>query len=325
MPKRTTGGTWRERGGRAAAVLVLVGVPTALVGGVASCVASDMGHLPGDAMERVRETPYDKTAAAYGHRAWAVGDTVVRSRFDAVTAFDARTGERRWEHAVPGRAEICATSDAADSVALVGPMEPLEAQEAAGAGDGEGCSTVAAIDLRNGRELWRTGRLPGGGDPKDGDDVLATGAGLAVVRDEGGQGERGTGPAHAAPPARRPGGAGLRPADRRPALEGRRAGGLPPRRSRRLPEAGPGAAGLRHPGRARRLRPGRRHGAVDRSARRPPPRRPGARGRRRRLCTREGAARRSSPTPGSIPTSAPSTTPLRVRPRLPHPSAKADR
>lgn len=188
MPKRTTGGTWRERGGRAAAVLVLVGVPTALVGGVASCVASDMGHLPGDAMERVRETPYDKTAAAYGHRAWAVGDTVVRSRFDAVTAFDARTGERRWEYAVPGRAEICATSDAADSVALVGLMEPLEAQEAAGAGDGEGCSTVAAIDLRNGRELWRTGRLPGGGDPKDGDDVLATGAGLAVVRDEGGQG-----------------------------------------------------------------------------------------------------------------------------------------
>ncbi|MFG3507102.1 PQQ-binding-like beta-propeller repeat protein [Streptomyces sp. NPDC047821] len=156
-------------------MLVLVGVPLALVGGVASCVASDMGHLPGDAMEQVWDTPYDKTAAEYGNRAWAVGDTVVRSRFDAVTAFDARTGERRWEYVVPGRAEICATSAAAGSVALIGLMD---------AQDGKGCSTVAAIDLTNGRELWRTSRLPGGGDPEDGDDVLATGAGLAVVRDE---------------------------------------------------------------------------------------------------------------------------------------------
>ncbi|WP_345286932.1 PQQ-binding-like beta-propeller repeat protein [Streptomyces gulbargensis] len=175
MAEGTTGRTWRERGGFAVAVLVVLGVPLALVGGVASCVASDMGHLPGDAMERVWDTPYDKEAAAYGNAAWAVGDTVVRSRFDAVTAFGARTGERRWEYAVPGRTEICATSAATDSVALVGLMEPQ---------DGKGCATVAAIDLRNGRELWRTGRLAGAGDPKDGDDVIATGAGLAVVRDE---------------------------------------------------------------------------------------------------------------------------------------------
>ncbi|MFF5974750.1 PQQ-binding-like beta-propeller repeat protein [Streptomyces sp. NPDC012769] len=175
MAERTTERTWRERGGLAVAVLVLVGVPLALIGGIASCVASDTGNLPGDSMERVWDTPYDKTAAEYGNAAWSVGDTVVRSRFDAVTAFDAGTGERRWEYVVPGRVEICATSAATDSVALIGLMETQ--------GD-KGCATVAAIDLKNGRELWRTSRLPGVTDPKYADDDLATGAGLAVVRDE---------------------------------------------------------------------------------------------------------------------------------------------
>ncbi|MEV6330879.1 PQQ-binding-like beta-propeller repeat protein [Streptomyces sp. NPDC051909] len=153
---------------------LLLGVPLALVGGIASCVASETGNLPGDGMERVWDTPYDRTAAEYGNAAWLVGDTVVRSRFDAVTAFDARSGKRRWEYAVPGRAEICATSTgAADSVALIGLME-----------GGKGCATVAAIDLKNGRELWRTARQPGHADPRYADDVLATGAGLAVLRDE---------------------------------------------------------------------------------------------------------------------------------------------
>lgn len=49
----------------------------------------------------------------------------------------------------------------------------------------KGCATVAAIDLRDGRELWRTGRGPGSGEPADTADVVATGAGLAVLRDEG--------------------------------------------------------------------------------------------------------------------------------------------
>ncbi|MCX2181538.1 PQQ-binding-like beta-propeller repeat protein [Streptomyces sp. SKN60] len=162
--------TWRGVFG--CLVAVLIGL--ALVGGLSSCVASELGRMPGDAMERVWDTPYDRVAAEYGNRAWLVGDTVVRSRFDAVTAFDARSGKRRWEYAVPGRAEICATSTAAaDSVALIGLME-----------DGKGCGTVAAIDLKDGHELWRTTRRHGDADPKYADDVLATGAGLAVLRDE---------------------------------------------------------------------------------------------------------------------------------------------
>ncbi|WP_407914982.1 PQQ-binding-like beta-propeller repeat protein [Kitasatospora sp. NE20-6] len=174
MAASTTGGAPSGAWRRVPAVLVLIGVPLALVGGLASCVASETGHLPGDSMERVWDTPYDRTAAGYGNAAWALGDTVVRSRFDAVTAFDAGTGERRWEYAVPGRAEICATGNAADSVVLVGLTE------------GKGCATVAAIDLEDGRELWRTGRRPGSAAPKDGSgsDTVAAGAGLAVVLDE---------------------------------------------------------------------------------------------------------------------------------------------
>ncbi|MET9803394.1 PQQ-binding-like beta-propeller repeat protein [Streptomyces sp. NPDC006368] len=172
MATRTNDSTPRGPWRWALAVLVLIGVPLALVGGIASCVASEMGHMPGDSMERVWDAPRDRKAAEYGNAAWAVGDIVVRSRFDAVTAFDAGTGKRRWEYAVPGRAEICATSTAADSVALIGLME------------GKGCGTVAAIDLKDGRELWRTDRRPGSGDAKDDSDVVATGAGLAVLLDE---------------------------------------------------------------------------------------------------------------------------------------------
>ncbi|MGW6571868.1 outer membrane protein assembly factor BamB family protein [Streptomyces sp. NPDC054945] len=174
-------------GRRLPALLLLLGIPLALVGGLASCVASETGHLPGDSMERVWDTPYDRPAAEYGNAAWATGDTVVRSRFDAVTAFDAGTGRRRWEYAVSGRAEICTTGTAAsDGIALIGLT------------DDKGCATVAALDLKDGRELWRTGRRPGSEDAKDHFDVIATGAGLAVLRDvderRGEEPEAGTAP-----------------------------------------------------------------------------------------------------------------------------------
>ncbi|MFF9848342.1 outer membrane protein assembly factor BamB family protein [Streptomyces litmocidini] len=182
MAARTTDGTARRGWARLPALLAAIGVPLALVGGLASCVASELGYLPGDAMERVWDAPRDRPAAEYGNAAWVVGGSVVRSRFDAVTAFDARSGKRRWEYTVPGRAEICGTSGTvSDAVALIALSER-----------GKGCATVAALDLKDGGELWRTGRRGGGGD------VLATGAGLAVVLDaderRDGEYAEGTGP-----------------------------------------------------------------------------------------------------------------------------------
>ncbi|MFD7981529.1 PQQ-binding-like beta-propeller repeat protein [Streptomyces sp. NPDC059071] len=194
MAARGTGGAAAGSRGPWIAWLVVLGVLLALGGGLASCVASETGHMPGDSMERAWDTPYDKPAAPYGNAAWVVGDTVVRSRFDAVTGFDARTGARRWEYAVPGRAEICATSgvgggaapgDTADAVALIGLMDPGTGGRTGQAG--KGCATVAAIDLKTGRELWRTTRTPGDTDPEDATGVLATGSGLAVLRDEDAQ------------------------------------------------------------------------------------------------------------------------------------------
>ncbi|MEU7279046.1 PQQ-binding-like beta-propeller repeat protein [Streptomyces sp. NPDC045431] len=169
-------GWWR----RAIALAVVIVVPLGLLGGLASVIASELGYMPGDSMERVWNTPHDRAAAGHGNAAWLVGDTVVRSRYDAVTAFDAGSGKRRWEYNPPRTAEICATSRvAADSVALVAHGDA-----------GKDCATVAAIDLRNGRELWRTSRTTGGGPRTDTEEIVAVGGGLAVL---GGPADRAVG------------------------------------------------------------------------------------------------------------------------------------
>lgn len=169
-------------GRRVLGALVLLGVPLAIV---AECL-SLTGYLPGDSMSVAWETPDDRSAAEHGNGAWLVGDTVVRSRFDAVTAFDAGSGTKRWEYVVPGRAEICAVSAVADdSVALIAHGEQ-GATGSIGVETGKGCATVAAIDLTNGRELWHTSRAPATDNVAAELDLVATGGGLAVLRDSDG-------------------------------------------------------------------------------------------------------------------------------------------
>ncbi|MFF9194831.1 PQQ-binding-like beta-propeller repeat protein [Streptomyces sp. NPDC014779] len=176
------GGTARGIGHWARRVLLFAGVPLALVGGVGSCVAHTNGKLPGDSMERAWDTPFDANAAEHGNSAWLLGDTVVRSRYDAVTAFDATAGNRRWEYTVPGRAEICAVSRPdGGTVALVAYGE--KGEEYGEPAKDKGCRTVAAIDLGDGRELWRSALLPGDAGLDGRDDLVATGGGLAVLRD----------------------------------------------------------------------------------------------------------------------------------------------
>ncbi|MFI8824005.1 PQQ-binding-like beta-propeller repeat protein [Streptomyces sp. NPDC053431] len=46
-----------------------------------------------------------------------------------------------------------------------------------------GCDTVTALDLTSGRELWHARRASETGEPAAKPDLLATGGGLAVVRD----------------------------------------------------------------------------------------------------------------------------------------------
>ncbi|MEV5975121.1 PQQ-binding-like beta-propeller repeat protein [Streptomyces sp. NPDC051921] len=126
-------------------------------------------------MRVVWEAPVDDNARDYGNGAWLVGDTLVRSRYDAVTAFDAASGDRRWEYAPPGQDHVCAVGRReAGSVLLL-------ARGGRGPG-GHGCATVAALDLTTGRELWHVRRVPA--DLTESlTDMVAAGGGLAVLRD----------------------------------------------------------------------------------------------------------------------------------------------
>ncbi|MFE0702121.1 PQQ-binding-like beta-propeller repeat protein [Streptomyces sp. NPDC058872] len=170
----------RKWGAALAGALVVLGVAGTIVGGI----LSDAGLLPGDSMELAWQAPVDRSAAAYGNGDWLVGDTVVRSRYDAVTAFDAGSGQRRWEYVVPGRDEVCAVSKAADgSVALLAHGERRRADAQGEVEQDGGCATVTALDLTSGQELWHTRRAPGTGELVAELDLVATGGGLAVVRD----------------------------------------------------------------------------------------------------------------------------------------------
>ncbi|WP_406062680.1 PQQ-binding-like beta-propeller repeat protein [Streptomyces sp. NBC_01077] len=176
MAVRTTdsGGNGRRRSGRLGPVLGIGGLLLVVLGLASACSASSGGLLPGGSMRLAWDVPFDDSAREYGNGDWLVGDTVVRSRYDAVTAFDAGSGKQRWEYVPPGREAVCAVSRRADrSVVLI----------ARGAvGPGGGCATVAALDLTNGRELWHTRRTPA--DRTDSlTDLVATGGGLAVLRD----------------------------------------------------------------------------------------------------------------------------------------------
>ncbi|MFB7591910.1 PQQ-binding-like beta-propeller repeat protein [Streptomyces sp. NPDC056169] len=139
-----------------------------IVGLAAGCSAL------GSSLRVVWEAPVDSSAMNYGNGAWLVGDMLVRSRYDAVTAFDAKTGKGRWEYATPGQEHICAVSRrTADSVLLIARGRMTDA----------GCSTVAALDLTTGRERWHTPRTPGGDLTETFTDMVAVGGGIAVLRD----------------------------------------------------------------------------------------------------------------------------------------------
>ncbi|MCL7428974.1 PQQ-binding-like beta-propeller repeat protein [Streptomyces sp. YS415] len=145
---------------KALAALALV------LGGVGSLVAwflSSEGYLPGDAMLRSWEAPEDREAAVgAGDDNWVVGDVAIRSRYDAVSGFgltDGREGKKLWEYVPPGRSEICATAEHAGTRAV------LVVQGASGSNTADGlsaagCTTVIALDARDGRELWKEEQKP---------------------------------------------------------------------------------------------------------------------------------------------------------------------
>ncbi|MFE9133090.1 PQQ-binding-like beta-propeller repeat protein [Streptomyces sp. NPDC007355] len=170
-----TGAVRPERAPRwrmALTVTVVAAIGLALLTGLVHLVMP--GYLPFNAMTTVWAAPHDGRAAEGGSDTWLVGDNVVRSRVDGATAYDVRSGQKRWEYLVPARAETCASSaDPAAGVALIAHREARPKKK--------DCVGVVAVDLTDGRELWRTT----GVSAAFLDDVVTTGGGLGVLLDDG--------------------------------------------------------------------------------------------------------------------------------------------
>lgn len=180
------GGRAPKPGSRLVRYTVVGGLVLALLagcGGITTAVLAGEGYLPGDSLREVWTTEREPAGSDSGGGAWATGDTLVSSRSDGVTGFDARSGARRWRYAPPAGHAICSVSRTAeDGVALIAQGTPGGVGQKAVA-DGKGCATVVALDLADGRTLWRVARTPDTGGIQDEKDVVAVGGGLAVVRD----------------------------------------------------------------------------------------------------------------------------------------------
>ncbi|MEU8778686.1 PQQ-binding-like beta-propeller repeat protein [Streptomyces sp. NPDC048606] len=162
-------------------MLITGGVAVALIGALTAGCLAYAGRFPGNSMDAAWKTSADDEPSEQGNGAWLAGDTLVRSRFDAATGYDAGTGKQVWEYRPPGRSEICtAEADVDHSVLLItrdDDTRPASARR-------ELCTAVAAIDLKNGRELWRA-PIPESGKGRFEPDPLAAGGGLAVLADQG--------------------------------------------------------------------------------------------------------------------------------------------
>ncbi|MFG2296591.1 PQQ-binding-like beta-propeller repeat protein [Streptomyces sp. NPDC048603] len=150
------------------------------------------GRIPGDSMdvawenyeiwaidEGDRERPHD------GDGSWLVGDTLVRSGFNGAAGQDAGTGRKVWEYRSPGSSKLCAAvADVEHSVLVVtrdDENRPASARR-------QLCSTLAGVDMKNGREIWRT-QVPAA--PREGRPVynervqVTAGGGLTVLTHQG--------------------------------------------------------------------------------------------------------------------------------------------
>ncbi|WP_020380450.1 outer membrane protein assembly factor BamB family protein [Nocardiopsis chromatogenes] len=101
--------------------------------------------------------------AAHGVKGWATDDGVVRADYRGLTAYAAEDGAPMWRYE-PAPDEICAVDQGVDQgqapgvVVLLLALEKDEVDHP----DGDGrrvrsCDTAVAVDLSDGRELWRTG------------------------------------------------------------------------------------------------------------------------------------------------------------------------
>ncbi|MFC9399372.1 PQQ-binding-like beta-propeller repeat protein [Streptomyces sp. NPDC057027] len=144
---------------------------------VALCSLTAGCSSAGEEMDVVWDTPADRKAEQTGNGAWLSGDTLVRSRFDAVTGFDAATGERSWEYVPPGRSAVChATADTVRSVLVL----TRDGDGASSPAKDTSCTTAVGIDMKDGRELWQA-LLSEPEPPRFQDSSVSAGGGVAML------------------------------------------------------------------------------------------------------------------------------------------------
>ncbi|MFC8290636.1 PQQ-binding-like beta-propeller repeat protein [Streptomyces sp. NPDC057242] len=163
-----------------------------ILGGIGSIVAfflSAEGYLPWDAMLKSWAAAEDREAeVTAGDDNWVVGDIAVRSRYDAVSGYALtgdEKGEKLWEYVPPGRSEICDRAEHAGAGAVVVVQDSVGSDNAGQ--PSSSCTTIIALDAKNGRQLWKEERKPG----KDLSDAAAlrnlgldAGGDLAVVTED---------------------------------------------------------------------------------------------------------------------------------------------
>ncbi|GGS31219.1 hypothetical protein Snoj_35610 [Streptomyces nojiriensis] len=181
------------RRGRTSRLLIRGGTLVALVCALTVAGVFISGRFPGDSMDIAWKTPSDGKATDRGNHAWAddavgswlAGDTLVRSRSDAATGHDAGTGKEVWEYRPPGRSKICAAeADVEHSVMVVTRDDENRPASAAR----QLCTTLAALDMKNGREIWRAPVPAASGEKRLSDYKRArvtVGGGLTVLTHQG--------------------------------------------------------------------------------------------------------------------------------------------
>ncbi|MFF5767702.1 PQQ-binding-like beta-propeller repeat protein [Streptomyces tanashiensis] len=124
---------------------------------VALCSLTAGCSSAGEEMDVVWDTAADRKAEQTGNGAWLSGDTLVRSRFDAVSGYNAPTGKQSWEYIPPGRSAVChATADTDSSVLVL----TRDGNGTSASGKSEVCATAVALDMKNGREIWQAPLSP---------------------------------------------------------------------------------------------------------------------------------------------------------------------
>ncbi|MEU6594371.1 PQQ-binding-like beta-propeller repeat protein [Streptomyces sp. NPDC046881] len=151
------------------AVLAVTGVLLALWPGWQAYL-----WMRGPVLDLAWQAEHDRPSSVRAEGVWTVGghgSTVVRVRSDALAAYDAHDGDRRWTLRAPVRESVCGMSEGvADGVGLV-----------AFARYDKPCDTVWGVDTRTGRRLWER-RIEGVPRFTSGSDsLLAADGGVALA------------------------------------------------------------------------------------------------------------------------------------------------